>query len=300
MRRLLELRRFPLLAGAELAELAMLAENVVETSYPSGAIVAAPSTLDEIHLILTGQIDVGSSMIASHEAFGVLEVLGRRPLAVAAMAVGPTRTLRLKAGDLREVLEDSFGLLVIAIRELAARTLALHDAGPPCRPFAAAIPVAGPLGLVERMMVLRHQVPFALAAHGAWPDGLGRSAPLEAIALLAHASKETTWPAGAAMVRAGDPAHNACFLLDGTVRATREDRAPCVIGPGGAVGVIESLAGVPHTDTIEVVAPVRALEVAGSVVFDVLEDHMELGLSMLEALASALLDAMAADAARVS
>jgi CRP-like cAMP-binding protein len=295
LRRLLELRRFPLFAAAELAELAMLAENVVETSLESGAVVAEPPIPDAIHLILSGGIDAGTSLHGAHAAFGFLEALARRPLAAPAVAVGDTRTLRVTAADLREVLEDNFGLLLIAIRELAGLTLVARDAGPPGRGLAAAAPLASPLGLVERMIVLRRQVPFTPAAsREVVQDGLGRTAPLEAIAVLAHASKETTWPAGSIMARSDDLAANACFLLDGNVRVTRTDREPYLVGPGSSIGVIESLAGVRHAATIEVVAPVRALEIASSIIFDVLEDHTELGLAMIEVLAAGLLDAAAA------
>jgi CRP-like cAMP-binding protein len=171
----------------------------------------------------------------------------------------------------------------MAIRELAARTLAARD-GHTAGARPPATPVASPLGLVERMIVLRHQELF------------GRSAPLEAIALLAHASRETTWPAGATMIRPDEPARDACFLLEGRVRVVRDgvpdEHAARALGPGAALGLIEGLAGVPHAATIEVVAPVRALQIASSVVFDVVEDHTDLGLSIVEALAAGLLDAV--------
>ncbi len=294
LRRLLELRRFPLLAAAELAELAMLAENVVETSHEHGAIVAAPPYPDAIHLILSGRIVAGAAAYGAHAAFGLLEVLARRPLAALAGAVGDTRTLSLTAQDLREVLEDNFGLLAIAIRELAGRTLAAQGGVAPCRRAIAAAPVQAPLGLVERMIVLRRHIPFArVAACDRGPDGLGRTAPLEAIAILAHASKETTWPAGAVMARRGDPARDAWFLLDGSVRVVRDGREPYLLGPGSSVGVLESLSGIHHRAGLEVAAPVRALEFGSAILFDVLEDHTELGISMIEALARGLLDAVA-------
>jgi CRP-like cAMP-binding protein len=309
LRRLIELRRFPMFAAAELGELATLAENVVEISHESGAIVARPPLLDAIHLILDGQIEVGAAKHGTHGAFGFLEVLARRPLPALAVAVGDTRTLRLTASDLREILEDNHGLLLIAIRELVSRTLAIHRSEPPSRRLAAAVPAPSPLGLVERMIVLRRQFPFAppapyttlpVASHVILLDSLGRTAPLEAIALLAHASKETTWPAGAVMARTDEPARDAYFILDGNLRAVPADRDPSLLGPGAAVGLLEGLAGLRHAATIEVVAPVRALEVAGSVIFDVLEDHPELGLSVVESLATGVLDAAAAVDARTS
>lgn len=307
LRRLLELRQFPMFAGAELGELAMLAENVREIWYPNGAVIARPPALDAIHLILSGRIDAGAQAHPAHRPFGVLEVLARRPLGAPAVAVGETRTLRLTAAELREVLEDNFGLMLITLRELAGRTLA---AGPVLAAGAvrsagsagaagsatAAAPAsqASPLGLVERMIVLRRQLPFTSAASCGPPaERLGR-APLEAIAILAHASQETTWPAGAVMARSGDPSHHARFLLDGTARVTRDEGEPYLLGSGSSLGVLESLAGAPHAGTVEVVAPVRALEIASSVIFDVLEDHTELGFALIESLAGGLLDTAAA------
>ena len=292
LRRLLELRRFPLFASAELGELAMLAENVVEVWHTDGAMIARPSTLDAVHLILSGRIDVGAATYGAHKMFGLLEVLARRPLVVPAIAVGETRTLRLTAPDLREVLEDNFGLLLITIRELAVRTLAVREAGPLGRPLAAAAPMAAPLGLVERMIVLRRQIPFAsIPSCGPPSEAHGRAAPLEAIAALAHATKETTWPAGAVMARSDEPPLDARIILDGNVRATRADRDPYLLGPGSSIGILESLAGVRHAATVEVVSPVRALEITSSIIFDVIEDHAELGLAIIEALAGGLLDA---------
>jgi len=309
LRRLIELRRFPMFAAAELGELATLAENVVEISHESGAVVARPPIPDAIHLILDGEVEAGAAKHGTHGAFGFLEVLARRPLAAPGVAVGDTRTLRLTASDLRDVLEDNHGLLLIAIRELVSRTLAAHRSEPASRRLAAATPAPSPLGLVERMIVLRRQFPFAppalyatlpAASHVILLDSLGRAAPLEAIALLAHASRETTWPAGAVMARADEPARDAHFILDGNLRAVPADRDPYLLGPGTAIGLLEGLAGLRHPATIEVVAPVRALEIAGSLIFDVLEDHPELGLAIVEALATALLDASAAVDARTS
>jgi CRP-like cAMP-binding protein len=286
LRRLLELRRFPLLGGAELAELATLAENVVETSYRSGAIVARPEHAEAVHLILSGQIDAGPQRFAAREALGWLEVLARRPLASAAVAVGETRTLRLAASDLGEILEDNFGLLAIAIRELATRTLAAQDLDPWAR-RAVAAPAAFPLGLVERMIVLRQRLPFT-------------SARLEALAILAYESKEITWPAGEIVSRCGDPARAAYFILDGDLHVARADRRPARLGPGGAIGLLESLAGLPHTSTSTVATPVRALEIASTAIFDVLEDHPDLGLAMLATFAGGLLDVASAASARAS
>jgi len=278
LRRLLELRQLPLLGGAELAELATLAENVAEASYASGAVIAGPGLLDGLHLVLGGQIDAGPERFGAREAFGWLEVLARRPLASAAVAVGETRTLRLAASDLGELLEDNFGLLALAIRDLATRALAAQDLDLPVR--RAAAPPAGPLGLVERMIVLRQRSPF-------------RSARLEALAILAYESGERSWRPDEIVARCGDPARAAYVILDGELRATSPDRGAILLPPGSTVGMLEGLAGLHHARTIAAATRVRALELASTAIFDVLEDHADLGIAMLSTFAGGLLDAAA-------
>jgi CRP-like cAMP-binding protein len=284
LRRLLELRRFPLLTGAELGELAVLAENAVETVYPSGALVAEPARLAAVHLVLGGQIDAGPARSGPYELFGWLDVLAGRPLGAPAVAVGHTRTLRIAASDLAEILEDNFGLLALALRDLATRTLAARPSDQRAR---LSLPGPGPLGLVERMIALRQRVPFT-------------SARLEALAILAYESEEMIWPAGHIASRCGDPARTAGFILDGELRATPASREPVLLGSGGMVGVLESLAGLRHTSTVTAVTPVRVLEIASTAIFDVLEDHSELGLAMLATFAGDLLDAAPSALARAS
>ena len=279
LRRLLHLRRFPLFGGAELGPLAVLAENVAESWYPAGAVIAPPGRVEAIHLVLSGGIETGPARVGAREAFGWLDVLARRPLAAPAVAAGETRTLRLAASDLGELLEDNFGLLAVALRELAGRTLASRArSGPPHRPTPAAPPLPGPLGLVERMIVLRQRRPFT-------------SARLDALAILAYESQETAWPAGHVVSRQGEPVRAAYFILDGELRVAPAGAAPAALGPGGMVGVLETLAGERHGATITAVTAVRALEVSSTAIFDVLEDHADLGLAMLETFAGELLDA---------
>src|SRR5438477_2258627 len=57
LRRMLALRQFAALRDADLAELALLAENVTEVRLPAGTVIAtAGHRLAALHLILTGEI----------------------------------------------------------------------------------------------------------------------------------------------------------------------------------------------------------------------------------------------------
>ena len=277
LRHMLALRQFPMFATAELAELATVAENVVETSFRAGEVVAsAAAMLPGLHLVLDGRIDAGRAW-GARDIFGALEVLAGRRAVTAGVAAIETHTLHLSATDLFEVLEDNAGVLRSVVRELAARMLAaapttVAPPPPPC--------LGGPLGLVERLIVLRQQVPFV-------------GARLQGLAALAHASDEVSWPAGTVVVRAGEPAPGSSLVIAGRLRERWDDGTSRELGAGHMIGGLETLAGIGHAGTIETTTPVRALATSATTILDVLEDHPDVGVSMLSAFARALLDSPA-------
>ena len=268
MHRMLALRQFPLFAHADLSELAMVAENVVERSFAPGAVVAPAERLASLHLILDGQIAIGDLQLGARSVHGALEVAARCPARTAAIAEAPTRTLELDASDYFEILEDNFGLLLATIRDLAARVVPLGDLH---RRFTAP-PSHGTLGLVDRLILLRQHIPFS-------------GARLEALAILAHAAVDARWAAGAILKRENARPDGSLIIIEGAVRAG--DR---MLGPGHAIGVLETLAGLPHRETLEAVTPVRALQSHAATILDVLEDHTDFALSILETFARALVD----------
>src|SRR5512140_3276551 len=124
LRRMLALRQFPLCATADLAELAVVAENVVEARYRAGSIVApAAARLSGLHLVLDGRIDAGRPW-GPRQIFGALEVFAGREPVTTAIAAAETQTLHLSAADLSDLLEDNFGIMLSVVREFAARMLA--------------------------------------------------------------------------------------------------------------------------------------------------------------------------------
>ena len=273
LRRMVALRQFPMFAAAELGELAALAENLGETRFAKGELIApAGARLPALHLVLEGAITTrrGASW-GPRDVFGTLEVLARRPLAAPAFAASATRTLKLHASDITEVLEENFAVLLATLRELATR-MAAHGA---LRQRTLAIPAVEPLGFVERLIVLRQQTPFAAAG-------------LDALAALAHASDEVEFAPGAIVARAGDPAATAYVVVAGELRAG--DRA---LRPGDAIACLEALAELRHQTTLEAATRVRALATPAPAMLDVIEDHTDLGLAMVRSFAGELLDATA-------
>jgi CRP-like cAMP-binding protein len=263
LRRALWLRHVRWLAATELTDLALLAENLSEVHFAAGQIVApagvAPCAL---HFILDGEVGFDGRRWGPGGVVGGLEVLARRPLAHALLATQDARTLQLASADLFEILDDNFAMLRAALRGLA-------DGMPPPPPLAVSA-LGDPLGFVERLTLLRDQPTF-------------RGARLDALAELAHASQEVRFAATSAVVRDGEPAVSAFLIVEGTLVGPEG-----ALGPGHTLGALELLAERPYRATIEATTPVRALETSANALFDVLEDHTDLGMAMLASFATTL------------
>lgn len=278
LRRMLTLRQFPIFGGAALDELATMAENLVTARFPAGALIApASARLPALQLVVEGRIESRprGTVWGPRHVFGALEVAADRELATSAVAITDTETLQLSASDFGEVLEDNFGVLLSAVRELASRMVSLP---PVSRTIPALTFGSGPLGLVERLILLRQQLPFSRSR-------------LQALAMLAHASDEVAWPGGSVILSPGDAAAAGFVIVEGLVHVRRPDGSIQVLGPGEPLGLLETLAGVAHTATADSATPVRALRSRGPAILDVLEDHTDVGLAMVSTFAAALLDA---------
>jgi CRP-like cAMP-binding protein len=279
LRRILALRQFPVLCDAELGELALFAENVAEVTLSAGTVVAtAGSRLTALHLVLDGEITaVGAQNRAwrPRQVFGALEVLADRGVSAHAVTTMETTTLQLLAPDVTEILEDSFGVMRAALRGLAAQARMR-----PARGRRVTPPVVRSLGLVERLLVLRQQTAFS-------------GAPLESLVALAHASEEVALSAGTVMTQAGDAGTSSYIIIKGASRARHASGATHVLGPGDVIGHMEILGHRPYDETIEAIAPLRALKIEAADLFDVIEDHTDFGRAILAALAGQLLDAPA-------
>lgn len=282
LRRILALRQFPILCDAELGELALFAENVTEVTLPAGTVLAtAGSRLAALHLILDGEIATTGAQARTwrpRQVFGALEVLADRAASGPAVTTVEATTLRLSAPDVSEVLEDSFGVMLAALRGLAAGVKARS-----VEARAADVSMLRSLGLVERLIALRQQLAFS-------------SAPLEPLVALAHASEEVVFPAGAIVTRAGGRGTSSYVIIEGTSRATQGAGPARMLGPGDAIGHLETLGDVPHSETVEVIEPLRALKLEARMLLDVIEDHTDFGRAILAALARLLLDAPASTA----
>jgi CRP-like cAMP-binding protein len=270
--RLLTLRQFPGFADAELEELAVIGDNVSERTLIEYEIAAPAGRVPPLQLIVEGRIEHGPHVYGPRQVFGALEVMAGRALVDPAITTAPTRVLQLAPADFANLLEDNFGLLSNVRRSLARRLLAA-GANSYARPRLPYIVRPESLGLVDRLVLLRHQLTFST----------GR---IQALASLAQATREVHFHPGESITRAGALATSSYVLIDGTVRG-QDGRT---LAPNDALGVIESLAESAYTVTAEAVTHVRALETPSISLFDVIEDHTDLALALVARLASELLD----------
>ena len=271
LRRVLSLRQFAPLAGVDLGELATLAENLVETTLlHSNRVVNAGARMPALHLIVDGKIESGGEAFGPRQIFGLLEVLAREPSDAQAVATVDTRVFRINAGDARELLEDNSGLMRAVLGELAGRMLeGGHDFGfgVPTTPFGDR------MTLVERLIALRQHSPFA-------------GARLQSLTAVAQVVEQRRWKPGERLVEASATSETVSFVLGGALRA-----GATLIEAGGAVGVLEAFAGVPHGVAVEVETEAMTLSCSVAALHDVLEDHADLGLAMLGTLAKRILAA---------
>jgi CRP-like cAMP-binding protein len=266
LRRVLALQRFPLFQGVELAELATLAQNVVETHLRPGDVVAMPGArIAAAHLVLEGCIasaPPAATTWHAHDVFGAIPIFAERPARLRSTAIAPTRTLRIDADDLAELLDDNHGILVASIRSVAERL-----AGSRPRPRAPLHGPLGPLGLVDRLFLLRREAPFARAG-------------VRSLAALAQAAQEVTWEVGESVAAA----ERGGVLVEGELRGHAE-----VLRAGDSFGWIEMLAGKSHDGELVAASHTRALASTGASFLDVIDDHPDLGLHVLSAMSRELL-----------
>src|SRR4051812_31602372 len=97
VQRLLALRQYPGFAQADLAELAVIADNVVETELVAGTVVSRAGRVPSLHLIVRGTIEMAGVTYGPRDLVGALEAMAGRVIAAPIIAVTDASTLALGA-----------------------------------------------------------------------------------------------------------------------------------------------------------------------------------------------------------
>ena len=246
---------------------------------------------DAVPLLLDGQVVERRGAEPARElvapaALGFREALEGRPSSATVATAGPAVTLSIGADDMRLLLADNTDLI-----DGLFRTLVSHDLAPVEAPVIlsgrAAEAVEPGLSPVQKVLALQS---LPLFAHATGDEMLH----------LAAAARETRLAAGEALAASGDrPA--IFFVLSGelVLEAPRDPvdpnaaAGPMVAGPGDAVGVHETLAGVAFGRTVRATRDGLALRLDRADFLDLLGQRP----ALLQQVFRALFDLLPAAAA---
>jgi hypothetical protein len=132
------------------------------------------------------------------------------------------------------------------------------------------------LNLVERLLFLRQSPVFEHTS-------------LNALAALSRMMDEASFSAGDTLWRPGDPSGHVLLLISGSVAAQTADGSRFTLGPGTALGSVESQAGRPRWYTAVAESRTVALRGDAQKLTDVMEDNFEMALDFLAVISQWLL-----------
>jgi CRP-like cAMP-binding protein len=283
--RVLALRSFPGLALVDATHLAVMAEVAEEKSFRRGEAIFLPGkAVRSMHLIRRGEVAVLREGIAVRtfrggDIVGAIAALTRSPEGQHVLALTDTTTFEIEITDFEEVLEESFSLLLAALRgtlrsAMECRLQIPVDAGYSSQVHEAPR-VTTELGLVERVLFLRRLNAF------------GRPR-VEALAELAREMAEVHFRTGAEIWRTGEPSPYSLVIWSGVVSCVTESGQRFRFGADSIAGAIDSIAVEPRWYVATAETDVVALRGESALLMDVIEDHPDMGIAMLRSAAGSL------------
>src|SRR5262245_26018330 len=283
--RMLAIKAIPEFADVHPDDLAVIADHARVNTFRRGDTLYAGTQhpASSVHLVLEGRVAEyrGGRLFVTHGPQRVLggeDALARSASDVVAVAEEDTRTLAIERDQLRDVLEDNFGVLSAALHGVAAATLRLRrrivpSAGyePPAAPAAGSVAVPEDLGA---------RVGFL------WRQTWLRHARLRTLGQLASEATTATLAEAEPLWTVGDPAEDALIVVTGRVRCETDDGRQRFEAAGGTIlGLEEALAMDTRWYRAVVRTPGSAMRIGRAAVIDVLEDDPDSALELLAALA---------------
>lgn len=242
---------------------------------PGDTIFDAGQAPTIVYFVVDGEVHLESPHEApwvfdEQSVIGIMDAALDRPRSRKAVAKAPTHALSLRYADYIEVLEDNFDFTK-ATFESICRTIhedsqGLAPDGVFPRPtdkalIAAEILEQRELNLVERLLILYKSVFLA-------------KAPVQSLVSLAAQAEEIRLPANETLAEVGAPSASLYFVVDGMIRAEREDpRIVGRFGPSDLVGRHAALGFMEAQYKIITERPSVVLRIQKEDMYDVMEDH---------------------------
>ncbi len=271
--RILFLKAQPYLAEQPPEVLTVLAYYTEERHYRGGQPVReAGDRVDRISFLAQGHVDVGGRDDAeAARRIGAPGVVGlvhhfagvERPPAVRAGA--DTLCLELRVGDLDQILEDHFSLLLGFARRTGDEALRAGRALGSARPDEPGFDEATRSGTPVQLDIVHR---LAQARRAPWFRGtnltvLGQLTRFETIERLAP---------GQALWKTGDPIDRMALVVDGSFESDGPF-ARCRAREGALVGALEILSEAPRLEGWVARTPSRVLTIRRDLFVDLLEDQ---------------------------
>jgi CRP-like cAMP-binding protein len=301
MQRVLLLRTLPAYARLPPELIAVVAEYAQERYFPKGTFITREGApVLAVHFIVRGRVEVrrrGRLLrdLGPRTVVGGVAMLAREPEGYDLVTTEDTITLEITAEDQHDIFEDHFPLLRNVLGGVAGEILSMRQGLDESAGFDQdfeedCVCPTCPFDLVQRMAFLREAFYFTE----------GR---FDAIADMAREAQEVRLESGVTLWKEGDPSTHSLMVLRGTIACTAEASSQRFrFGPGGGVGFLDGIAGIPRWYTPVTNTHVVGLRLETETFFDLLEDHFALSMDLLRSMSSGLLGLFekAADLAEVS
>jgi len=206
-----------------------------------------------------------------HSGLGSLSVLGRRAFPADLVADPGTVLLVLDQDALLAVLEEHGRLSRAVLRVLASKLQTVRGMMAPRR-TPPPVGVSARLDLVSRMLLLRE-------ALGLGADGMA------VVARLARVVRSRRFSPGAALW-APDQVADLVIVVEGNPRLDGKGAAERTIEPGEALGLVESVAGVPMEQQAKAVEETTAVVLSHPELTDAIEDDDPLCFELIRSFAA--------------
>jgi len=284
------LEPFRTLSPAQLTLLTLEAEEVGFTA--DSWLVRPDDTIDSMFMVVDGFVRLvaggRSRTVGPWSLVGYPELLLRDSAGLGIHAETDVVAIRLETDALRELCERNFGILSALLGDMGDRLAAHVDRlersisaeGAPIRG-----PYQGPLDRVGRMVALQRA-------------RLLPSESMDALAELADRVDSIELLAGDRLHEMGATATDFHVVCAGAVELRAPGRPVLLLGAGATPGLPETLGSVGYVHEVVASGDGTVLRVALDPFMDVLEDHFELGYSILGLLAEDVVVASASEAER--
>ncbi|MBL8608335.1 MAG: cyclic nucleotide-binding domain-containing protein [Myxococcales bacterium] len=257
-----------------------LASAMRDLWFPAGHVLyRAGEPADVFFFVVEGEVRLEGPGLApltlgERSVAGIIDVLADRPRSRDCVVTKDAHVLELPSEDWLSVLEDDVdfarGALRGAARGAHTALLALvPDGGFPVPEHHEAASDAPKLHLVERMLVLRRSPLIARAS-------------AQALEELAEIVREIRLEPGQTLFERGEGVGRFCFVAHGVVALERDEpRIAARFGPGSVVGGVASVT--LETEAYRAHAETRCvvLDVHHDELFEVVEEHFDLGRSLI-------------------